>query len=364
MKNLLYLLAAGVAAAVFGACSGNGNGASPAKGGEFTLTVAAPAEAEGHMLYLTDYDTDERVDSAVITGGRAVITSTVEKPFMGRLMLDGRRAGMVVIEPGDIAMDSNRIVSGTPLNDDWAAFNASMDSLSAEYDTISAHKAEMPDTVVTARIDSVEAAAGRLTADFASRNAGNPIGLYMFITNQVYDFNLQQLDSALKANPSYSESTRVKSLREGKVVKERTSPGHKFVDFAVATADGDTARLSDHVGRGHYTLVDFWASWCGPCIRETETIKRIYNAYPDSTLEVLGVAVWDEPENTRKAIEKHQLPWGQIVNTQKTATDAYGIPSIPCIILFDPQGMIVSRDLQGAELEAAVAEALAPKESK
>lgn len=362
MKKLFYLLAVGAAASGFGACSGNGS--APANGGEYTLTVAAPAEAEGHMLYLTDYDTDERVDSAVITGGRAVISSTVDNPFMGRLMLDGRRAGMVVIEPGEIVMDSNRVVSGTPLNDSWAAFDASMDSLSAAYDTIMAHKAEMPDTVAAARVDSIEALAARINADFAAANAGNPIGLYMFITHQVYDYNLQQLDSALKANPSYGESARVKSLREGKVTKERTSPGHKFVDFAVPTAQGDTARLSDHVGRGHYTLVDFWASWCGPCIRETETIKRIYNAYPDSTLEVLGVAVWDEPENTLKAVEQHQLPWGQIINTQKIATDAYGIPSIPCIILFDPQGMIVSRDLQGAELEAAVAEALSPKESK
>ncbi len=115
------------------------------------------------------------------------------------------------------------------------------------------------------------------------------------------------------------------------------------------------------MGRGRYTLVDFWASWCGPCIRETKTIKELYSKYgPEGTnqLDVLGVAVWDEPENTLRAIEQHQLPWEQILNTQNVATDIYGIPAIPCIILFGPDGTILSRDKQDAELKADVAAAL------
>ena len=75
-------------------------------------------------------------------------------------------------------------------------------------------------------------------------------------------------------------------------------------------------------------------------------------------MDFLGVAVWDEPENTLRAIEKHQLPWEQILNTQNVATDIYGIPAIPCIILFDPEGMIVSRDKQDAALIADVEAAM------
>lgn len=358
MRKLLYSAGA-LALASMAACSGSAG--KNATGGDYTLTVVVSPSAEGHMMYLTDYDDDTRVDSAVVTNGVATFTSSVDTAFMGHLMLDGRRAGMVVIEPGTITMDSLRRATGTPLNDRMTAYAATQDSIMADYKAVQTAE-DMPDSTRQAAADAVIARMTAINTTAKNENAGNPLGLYFFISD-AYDLNLAQLDSAITANPSYASSARIQKLRRGLVTKESTSAGHKFVDFQVVD-NGDTLRLSDHVGKGHFTLVDFWASWCGPCIRETETIKRIYNAYPDSTLEVLGVAVWDEPENTRKAIEAHQLPWGQILNTQNIATDAYGIPAIPCIILFDPQGTIVFRDLQGAELEQAVAAALNPVPAK
>ncbi|MCM1029445.1 MAG: AhpC/TSA family protein [Pseudoflavonifractor sp.] len=354
MRKLFYSIAV-ASLAVMAACSGQKESAP--EGGDFTLTVPVAADAEGHMVYLTNYDTDTRVDSAIVTAGVAKFTSHVDTAYMGRLYLDGKRIGMAVIEPGDIVIDSNRVATGTPTNDSWAAYNNANDSLMKAYrcwktnDTVA-------DTVRNAQMEAIEAAAMTLKAKALADNNGNPLGLYLFISD-AYDLSLEQMDSAFKTNPIYAQSARLQSLRQGLITKQQTSPGHKFVDFEIVN-NSDTLRLSDHVGRGHYTLVDFWASWCGPCIRETETIKRIYASYPDSTLEVLGIAVWDEPENTIKAIKDHELPWGQIINTQKVATDAYGIPAIPCIILFDPEGTIVARDLTGEELETAVKVALAP----
>lgn len=353
MRKLIYT----VAAASLGAMTACNSGAGQAsQGGDFTLTVPVSADANGHMLYLTNYDSEATVDSAVVTDGVATFTSRVDTAFMGRLIMDGRRMGMVVIEPGTIVIDSvTRRATGTPVNDNMAAMGVAQDSIMAQYKAIAADT-EMPDSTRKAAVEALQTRMADLNKATIEANAGNPLALYLFISD-AYGLNLAQMDSVIAANPAYASSKRIQKLRKGLVTKEATSPGHKFVDFEIVN-DGDTARLSDHVARGHYTLVDFWASWCGPCIRETETIKRIHSAYPDSTLEVLGVAVWDEPDNTRKAIEQHQLPWAQIINTQNIATDAYGIPAIPCIILFDPEGTIVLRDLQGAELEAAVAEAL------
>ena len=130
----------------------------------------------------------------------------------------------------------------------------------------------------------------------------------------------------------------------------RPKEGDMFKDFAVEY-DGKTTRLSDYVGRGRYVLVDFWASWCGPCRQEIPNLIALYEKYKDEKFQMLGVAVQDNPEASLKAIDEMQIPYPQILNTQKIATDLYGIQAIPEIILFAPDGTILARGLRGEEIE-------------
>jgi thiol-disulfide isomerase/thioredoxin len=123
-----------------------------------------------------------------------------------------------------------------------------------------------------------------------------------------------------------------------------------FKDFAIED-NGKTTRLSDYVGRGKYVLADFWASWCGPCRQEIPKLITLYENYKDKEFLVLGVAVQDKIEDSQKTISEMQIPYPQILNTQKIATDLYGIDIIPETILFAPDGTILARGLRGEELE-------------
>ncbi|MDE5930478.1 MAG: TlpA family protein disulfide reductase, partial [Muribaculaceae bacterium] len=153
---------------------------------------------------------------------------------------------------------------------------------------------------------------------------------------------------------------RVAKAAEAVNNRLQTQPGKKYRDFEV-TYDGKTKRLSDYVGKDKYVLVDFWASWCGPCVRQLPVLKDLYNQYKDKGLEVVGVAVWDDPADTREAIVDHALPWDVILDAQAVPTDLYGITGIPCIMLIGPDGTILSRDKQDDELRADVAAAMQNK---
>jgi len=154
-----------------------------------------------------------------------------------------------------------------------------------------------------------------------------------------------------------AEDARAELEKQSADALAKTSEGAMFVDFS-AEYDGKTQKLSDFVGKGKYVLVDFWASWCGPCRREIPNLINVYNKYKGSKFEVIGVATWDEPDDTKAAIAELNITYPQIMNAQKAGSDAYGIRGIPEIILFAPDGKIVKRGLRGSDIETEVKKCL------
>ena len=151
-----------------------------------------------------------------------------------------------------------------------------------------------------------------------------------------------------------NEAAYAKRRAEAAEKEKATAVGTMFKDFEVE-CDGKTQKLSDFVGKGQYVLVDFWASWCGPCRAEIPNLIDVYNKYKDKNLNVLGVTVSDRVEDSKGAIEELGINYPQILGANDwSVAEIYGVMGIPHIILFGPDGTILARDLRGGLIEIAV----------
>lgn len=204
--------------------------------------------------------------------------------------------------------------------------------------------------------DDDDEQAAKIIFDFAKENP-NEAGVYVITNLLAYMTKTEDLIKLVDGNDFFKNNEQIQKAKQEWLVQLGTAEGKMFKDFE-AEYEGKVTKLSDYVGKGKYVLVDFWASWCGPCRAEIPNLIKVYNEYKGDKFEVLGVATWDKPEDTKKAIEQMNIPYPQIMNAQKAGSDAYGITGIPQIILFGPDGTIVRRNLRGDGVEKAVAEVL------
>ena len=142
------------------------------------------------------------------------------------------------------------------------------------------------------------------------------------------------------------------------ILQQMNITGKPAPDFEAEAPDGAMHRLSEHTGHGQYVLIDFWASWCGPCIGSFPFMKEIYATYKDRGLIFLGVSCDKNRDAWLKALEKHQLPWTALRSPARKgdACELYGITGIPAVILIAPDGKVVSTDLEGEKLKAKLAD--------
>ncbi len=354
MRRNLFFVAA-VAALAAAAC---GTKVSDKTAVEGSFEAEAPQEINIKIKSL-DIDTTVAVTdgkfAVELPADRTVLANATLGSVKTQFIPDGTPLAITVKEDGTV-----KVASKTPsvsVQEKYGAYNEALDDLGKEtMDKLDSLGEEVEDSVRNAIIEDYQAAASELNKKAFEENKDNIIGAFVLSSMQ-YDLELAQVDSLLNLlDQSLAETQVVTRMRKSVDAKKNTAEGQMFTDF-----DINGVKLSDYVGKGKYVLVDFWASWCGPCKMEIPNIKNVYTKYAGKDFDVLSVAVWDKPQASVDTAKVYGVNWNEIVDAQTIPTDLYGIQGIPHIILFGPDGTILKRNLRGEGIEEEVAKYVTAK---
>ena len=344
---------------------------------DYTLNISVDAEDNNNvfLIALDDNNQPQTLDTLSIQGGVASYTSTIELPEMHYLLLEGNRDVVpVVLEPGEIMVeiykDSIRAskASGTKSNKDFRRYIKSSTPL---IDDLFGIQNEMRNAMISRdslafvdlqeQLNEMQAKFKDFQVSFVSENTDSYIStliLEQLILNKgieneeaqtifnAFSKTIKKTKAGLKIEKTIFPSDD-KSVNPDAEKKEDgdVSVGSKAPNFTAPNLDGNPQGL--YATLGEYTLVDFWASWCGPCRVESPKLVEAYNLYKDKGLAILSVSLDKNDKSWRKAIENDNLNWNHVSNLKRwedPIAALYGVTSIPQLFLLDENGQVVARD--------------------
>ena len=266
---------------------------------------------------------------------------------------------------------ADQTLQGSDLNNKLAECDAKTDAMMQEYNAFVNELVALPKEEQEAKMPEYEEWFKKLGECYVSvveENKDNLIPV-AFIRNVRSLAGPDKFNEYVESDAAFAQHPYVQDLKKKieesaarqKAAEEKKQAiiGQKFLDLEEPDTDGKMHKLSEYVGQGKWVLVDFWASWCGPCEAEMPNVVAAYKKYHKKGFDIVGLSFDREKEPWVAAIKDWEMPWIHLSDLkywQSLASDVYSVNSIPDNLLIDPEGTVVARCLRGDALEAKLAE--------
>lgn len=361
--------------------------------GEFLISGDAKGIPNGKMVTLkmkNDLGMVVNMDSAKVKDGKFELKGKVKEPAMLALFVQGLRQPIpFILETGEIevTVDKDSIwkskIGGTYNNDEFQKFNDKLNGYQkrlVDFQNKNMQKGmEFQKSNNKVGLEGLNKEYGAIQKEmddfmfkFPEENKETFISLILLQSRfESPKFNLEEVKKIFNSYDDDLKSTKIgKSIQEklsiieknNKIKPEAALIGKIAPDFSAKNPQGQLVSLKESLGK--VTIIDFWASWCGPCRAENPNVVALYNELHSKGLNIVGVSLDDDLSKWNEAIAKDKITWTQVSNLKKwkdPIATLYGIDQIPTTFILDSNGIIIERDLRGEELKTRIKQLLGVK---
>lgn len=339
--------------------------------GDYTISISADVE-DDHQIFLVNFDDDNKpnvIDTLFVKEGLASYSGFAEVPDYQSLWVNGVRGSVpLFVEPGEITVEIYKDsiqaskVSGTKTN---VAFKRYIDEINPLFKSFYEIQNDMRNAMISRdslgykdleeQLKDMETKFNNFQIDYTKSNPDSYVSAMVLIqlvmnkaieNEEAYEIyngfskTIKKTKSAVKINELVTPKETEESTEDGEV-----NVGDKAPDFAAPDPNDVAVTLNTTLGK--LTILDFWASWCGPCRVDSPNLVKVHNAFKDNGLAIVGISLDKNKESWKKAIDNDKLDWTHVSHLKRwddPIAAAYGVNSIPQLFLLDENGTVIAKE--------------------